>query len=748
MEIYSTYTQLNPVETNELNYPYSGQPPCGYGTVTRYTLESIARSVKYSNKQPQECKLKDFPSKDVTARYNPDAVYHFATKFFNNYKTRITEAVRVTEAWLKTEQYSILKSGRQTWSWVDLKNVEAPIALNETIEILEFNLKRIIPDNLLMYINAIEELLDLDEIFIPKGYMISQDIIIGEKKKRITKLSQSNVMKQSELRKRFPQLNTMQKHKERGKLNRRCIATPSMLARGHLLVLETLSKNICRRLPNTGIPVGGNEKKGKMYDILNDPRLSNCKQTMEITGDNTKWNECLSSNAMDDMLDVFLSGAKAQPDLRILIRNALQIFQIKRIVYGTGICFMNLGTKHRQWLNVPEMMPILDQINETDPSLYEILDFINVLNFDEYMVQSPYGMLMGMLNFTSTLLALIALEYDNVSINTPHSNLIIPLESSDDFILVTKSDDKKRLTNYIEKARQRCRLVGVNWSPDKTYGCSPKGIGEFTSMYHDGAFVGNVGVELPGLTTQGINPSTDMAVGTKFIQTAQSNGSLRPAGAYAALSIFERSYRHAYNCPEKGEQRGKRHHYLNKLSLGQTGLTYFGDKFRFTPSTTHLNELAMAYYNKDIPDEYIERMLNPNNPFSPGNKEQVRIDVESKRSAIVEDETPSNILNYDLARNRAIINKPMRYKELVMKEREYKLIDKTVSLIMPEVDLLKVGQSLCIADALVEYFKAEAATCDNLTEDQRKEVREMVQNLEFKLQNPPESGESSSEDEC
>jgi hypothetical protein len=86
------------------------------------------------------------------------------------------------------------------------------------------------------------------------------------------------------------------KHKERGKKDRRAIASGTMFLRAFLHIMELNSLKLSEHLPGSTISIGGEEKKAKITNNLEECMLSNGIAThiCQGTEDATKWNECLS----------------------------------------------------------------------------------------------------------------------------------------------------------------------------------------------------------------------------------------------------------------------------------------------------------------------------------------------------------------------------------------------------------------------------------------------------------------------
>lgn len=83
---------------------------------------------------------------------------------------------------------------------------------------------------------------------------------------------------------------------ERGKKDRRAIASAGMLLRPFLHVIEAFHLELSKDLPGSTISIGGEEKKPKITCNLEvgtlDTELANF--VSQGTEDATKWSECLS----------------------------------------------------------------------------------------------------------------------------------------------------------------------------------------------------------------------------------------------------------------------------------------------------------------------------------------------------------------------------------------------------------------------------------------------------------------------
>lgn len=206
--------------------------------------------------------------------------------------------------------------------------------------------------------------------------------------------------------------------------------------------------------------------------------------TAEISGDQEKWNECLDPDAMRLMSTTFLLRIKAPQWVVELFNFPLLVFKGKvadlgeRVVYKKGKSIKRVPF-HESTSEFDKYKPLI--IREGGKSTNDI--------------SCRLGMFMGMYNFTSTLIALIAADCKRITGNH--------VDSSDDFSHFVYTNTQEEFFQEAETLRRLFKMVGVNMSSAKTIMISPMGIGEYNSKYHFLDFVGNVATELPALVPVG-----------------------------------------------------------------------------------------------------------------------------------------------------------------------------------------------------------------------------------------------------
>uniref|UniRef100_A0A140H4W7 RNA-directed RNA polymerase catalytic subunit n=1 Tax=Bourbon virus TaxID=1618189 RepID=A0A140H4W7_9ORTO len=674
MNLFSPRTCLSPTETQELLYAYTGPAPVAYGTRTRAVLENVLRPYKYF--YPEEdvqralmiktgMKSPDnISTRTPSSGFHRDSVILLSEQLMHKYP----EGFERLKTWLECDllemNYSELSKGRQTLSFLRDRNQPAPIALEETIEYLQQNLNRPIGQSMMCYLNAIMEVLSLPkttftyEVATQLAHFDYDEFDDGETgplrmhferaKKKVT-----ITLTRQELWSKMCTLGTMWKHLERGRLNRRTIATPSMLVRGFVKVVEDAARVLLECLPSSGVPVGGEEKLAKLSSKLETV----AEVTGELSGDQEKFNECLDPDAMRIMWTVFL---RDQPDwMKKLFNIPFLVFKSKIADIGEGLTYEKskiirnfpLGTYQSEF---DDLLPNLVRNKEGEP----------------VGVKCTLGMFMGMFNLSSTLLALIAADREEIT--GDH------VESSDDFIHFFKTKTHDEMFKQAELLRWSLKLVGINMSPSKCILISPAGIGEFNSKYHHRDFVGNVATDLPSLVPGGKNPSSDLAMGLNVIRHSVNTNQMNFISGDLALRIFTKAYRYSY----MAEGVTRRTKFLEAISQ-EPKLLNQGAKTVHCSGTIHLDEICLRYKMGLISEQELCRLMNPSNPISKMGDEVVAFRPEGKLPLVLEDTSVGSCFKYNFTRNRTVVDKPHRV--LLEKEIKYQQMTSFVEECFPEL---------------------------------------------------------------
>ncbi|APP91612.1 PB1 protein [Sinu virus] len=708
MDILTPFSQMTITECQELYYAYTGPPPVAYGSKTKAVLENIKRPYQYFDKHKRDDKDLDITiksgKKDTTninmekpsSGYNEEWLIKFSKDFCVKHRVAFDNLGNWLDFKLPLISYAELAKGRQTWSFIQKRNIPAAMALEETVEFLEHNLKRRVGKTMLEYLQAICDVLELDETnFLIKKNKKGIDMNTEGEEIEFVPTEKIKIVEikftREELWDQMRKLNTMWKHFERGKLNRRTIATASMLVRGFVKITEDAARVLLERIDSAGTPVGGEEKLAKLASNLVQ---RDAEITGELSGDQEKFNECLDPDAMRTMWTVFLKFLN-RDDWEIDLFNVpFMVFKAKLADMGEGLVFKSGKVKRHFHLNdAPEneFSCLKGLVREND-------------------IECSLGMFMGMYNLTATLVALIAA--DTIDIRGKH------VESSDDFIHFFFEKSKDKVVEQAEKLRMRMKLVGINFSPSKSVLIIPAGIGEFNSKFHHQDFVGNIATELPALIPGGNNPMTDMSMGLNVIKNSLNTFQMTPLTANFALKLFFEAYKYAYLI--NGETKRKR--FIDSAEIKPL-VTYQGAEPIHSISNIHLDEIALRHHLGLISEEELSIIMNPANPITRTSEPTLTVRVENKMPTVSEDPSLGSCFKFQFSRNRTILNTETRID--LKKEKEYQEMSKLVQDIFPEFMIAPSTVDGTVMDACKERIKIMILNSD-VTEPRKRELLQLL----------------------
>lgn len=191
----------------------------------------------------------------------------------------IDNAVESTMKTVMNSNSDILTKGRQTFCPFTNQSVSAPVAYKRMFDFFKSNvgcgglgcldwirsaMECFEKDNLSLILT--KEIKSTKRVFDRET---SQFIIVEEKKE---KQYQGKIEGIDECRQKMLQLTTRfasyLKHKERGKKDRRAIASAGMILRMFLHIIEEFHLALAKELPGSTISIGGEEKKAKITSNL------------------------------------------------------------------------------------------------------------------------------------------------------------------------------------------------------------------------------------------------------------------------------------------------------------------------------------------------------------------------------------------------------------------------------------------------------------------------------------------------
>jgi hypothetical protein len=638
---------------------------------------SASRAEKYSNKSDNPYTVSENPDIDtpnglVYSDVIKGAKEMAASQWLTNEKKDIL--LRIAEVELASPASTLTKA-RQTLSFVDGSHQPGRWEYYVLIQTLKKNLGEPnifkVVDTMRSVCLAISMLFELLVVFLP--YHL-EDFENGNV---IVKWME---VKQPEFRLISLTISTMLKGGEKGKLVKRMIATHNMLARPFAAVAEGIAMKMLSYEESSVIHVGGDRKKVKMTKLLQPISTASVNgHYAVISGDNTKWNECLNAAVMGTVL----LSAFTQPHVGHewaengswimaiqIISVAYSFFANKLVLTGKGIAARSAEKKHSFYVPPTIVQNLTEEFrqiwNDLRPEQFVSIPYPNAKNYPlAYRLVS--GMLMGMFNAGSTYYALQISRVAIAEIMGRFEGRVKAdiRQSSDDFemVIYVESDYpgwEREMMLSIDHIRLVLKFAGINWSPEKSIFGVDSPVGELTSSYHTTRHFGNVSTEIPGMVPQGNNPYTDIGLFTNFLRGCLAKNALEHGTADFCLDLFLKHYTRFY---ELG--KGSITHELNLAVQEKFGcincLHANGGPRVYSVSSLSFPELALRTANLPIDGSrtvalpkatpaYVNCVMSPINPFS-SDKETIDMYVQNKRPTIEEDNMPNCIFKTEVRKN-------------------------------------------------------------------------------------------------
>lgn len=691
-------------------YQYVNTPPLAIGVTAHKVAESVLRSIEYNRlpdnglgERPSQMWPSDapYPLDVITSNFSPQACREMFELFLIENHQLIDNCLNSTWEYINTTNSDVLTKGRQTWDPINERSVPSAQAYREITKLYDDNQEYRRP-TLLGFLNSFHEELGAEELIVRNRERVTKtENIRNPQTGLILKVTKSSVrVKQHKLEgeevynnafKRATSFCAYLKSKERGKLERRAIASANMVLRAHLHIVEKFHLLLSTKLPGSVIGVGGEEKKNKILEVLGSLKgfMGEGTTTLQATEDVTKYNECLAPECfalfhymiMDNNLRKKL-GLPSLPDellaLLDIFTHTFYLLANKRIWMGKGHLVANrTSASHMNW--DPEC---LHMMNSTTKEWFEK----TMPHLEEGYLKAPYGMLMGMLNAASTTMVLAAVNWRkqaNMDCKTARS--------SDDSMTVFSASDEFSLRVNIQRLYDNLKLMGVNISEKKTR-FFRQGFGELTSWYQDGEFTGQYGVETSALRPTGMNPADDFHAIASQTSTSLRTGTTNLFGAQARLCTGVDNCRRLWKIDHRP---GKRPNISGAVQVLADG----GDN-PWNWSSCHLPEIAYKerFVTTDEEREYLLRVMNPDNPFTGGPSELTTYSVELGQLVDVEMDIPRNLFHLQKRSNatkRSLLkDEEEKFKKVCSEINEvFETIDPVSALVTPRT-ATKMAESL------------------------------------------------------
>nr|AVM87635.1 PB1 [Wenling hagfish influenza virus] len=719
---YLLLRERNAVELLCLTYPYMAAPPPASKIVAGYTVETCGRTLGFQGNLPRadnrEC-IWGLPIPSISKSHcgNPSEVeghINFASliacadSYAHAHEEDIREALQAVERIMNGETPSLLAAGRQTYNIATDRNSPAPVALANFLSIRPQNLPReqhVIPSNFKgMLYQTMKYLADPGGVIVPnvKSQRISTQkrTAQGETIKRV-KLSEQEVhLTQQEFLVRAHSLNTMVKGKERGKINKRAIATAGMPMRAMNLLIEAFARVLCEKSEESGLPVGGNRKKAKLRSMVNKAWLdSEGLKSACLSGDNTKWNETQQPQAFATIMLTLLADVNCTMHTKKVMCLGFAMFMNKLAKLGPGIICRSKS--ENKWLQ--ESCWDAHTRRACNAKLTKGLDKC-LGNRVGDSIWLPCGMLMGMYNMFSTINGILPF-YDPMLPDKRYEYRYLGMQSSDDYTVTAQGTDVRQCLLAFKHHILVCKALAQNVSPKKTWACmsDPDAFFEFTSMYFiDGTFMPNTSMSIGSIRPAGKDESQDLDGMHQAIARSMTDDDLPVGTASTAMRLAVAMYRSMYRIPSvmSTEWRTDRSVVCAQLTSNWTQeemrallVSDGGDETR-NLSTMRVPELACKI--EGMNPSYRLKLLSTVNPFN-----QFRDDPDpNSEREMSQFEMPTSSHAIKLPRNRSILQTDK--VEILKTEKRIRLCAAAFAAAYPSSDYVRSRGAWTISQAIRE----------------------------------------------
>uniref|UniRef100_A0AAT9JFT9 RNA-directed RNA polymerase catalytic subunit n=1 Tax=Neotermes castaneus orthomyxovirus 1 TaxID=3133494 RepID=A0AAT9JFT9_9ORTO len=754
-------------------YRYINPPPYAHGTPGFKTIESVKRSEEFDKNDTPITKTigghlvrsqcwgtnKPFPYSTATSHnFHYQTVVKMMKGFLLQYHNQIDEALKETYDDFLTKAPETLMAGRQTWSPLAYSSITADEAYEEYIGYLNNNGGTTGP-TLLNFMHSTLEMWEkpnlratalinkrirkpvYDQTIRKKRYVVSEVPKIID-----TVYSDDDAYhKARELTTSFC---SYLKTKERGKGDgeRRAIASANSGLRAFLKLNETFSLHLCKLIPHATISIGGEEKKRKIINEMNDiedftrAEIELTQQHGQIlhpvkiygTLDDTKWNECQSAEVMALEKDVFFSNQIRNelglPMLSHDLANIVAAMKItmyliaSKIVWlGKGPLLQNNTSRIRcDWSNrMPE--------GAFNPKNQALIEFYKSHIDPEYhpgYLQAPTGMLMGMLNAGSTVVGLYHLSLPSApGVRRSY------LRSSDDSAYKIEALTPEGGFREVVSLYWREKICAINLSINKSVWLSE--IFEYTSWYAHSDFVGTYGIEVTTIRPQGNNPQDDFYNVTISTKQSLQTLTLNFLGAECKLRLGINNTRSLWKPIPLGELR-------NKVSKRVILLANGGDRC-WDIGTCGLEETSLRESQATTDDDnlYLTVVRDPTSPFTPSAEDTYTYDKHMGQVIIKEADIPRCIFTY-LRRSNRSGRTPFQQKRM-SREKSYGRISSCIKKVAPTTNFVIPSYNTNISDFLTIHLKSTRGAYSTELRDQ---VTQACQFLQGSMDHDQDDGNS------
>lgn len=303
----------------------------GYGTQAPKVVETVIRTKEYNKKREDRKEFivrrnriqrlqweqevdRSFPFYEIHGNYSQIDFQNMTVDFLKSNFIQINSIVNMVMDRLLITNADVLTKGNQTLDVFSGSSIPAPQAYKKMYDFLSRNTGKK-SFTCLEWIHSYQSLfqktvLHTQKMVKRKVTQYFYDRISAQKKyqeKEIWEMKWVEIRGaeniERELIKIASRFASYIKHKERGKKDRRAIASPGMILRMYLYVIEEFHLELGKVLPGSTISIGGERKKAKIIDQIHSTLQGAIyvEHLIQMTEDASKWNECLAPSAFATM---------------------------------------------------------------------------------------------------------------------------------------------------------------------------------------------------------------------------------------------------------------------------------------------------------------------------------------------------------------------------------------------------------------------------------------------------------------
>lgn len=276
----------------------------------------------------------------------------------------IDNVVNNTMDKIMSQNSDILTVGRQTWDPITERSVPSSVAYDRILGLYRDNLGVVCSNNL-EWIQCFFRCMNLEELKTSKiEKKLTRKIKYNQREKQYVETEGNSIKIERTIIKGNEEVRTYMldiaisfcsyiKHGERGKKDRRAIASANPILRMFLHIIESFHLQLGKGLPGSTISIGGDEKRRKMISEMNSGTMGYPNErSLQATQDATKWNECLNPSTFammhnylfDDSVRERLSLPQVSEQgklFRMIACAGNLLMAIKMITLGEGVLVSN-----------------------------------------------------------------------------------------------------------------------------------------------------------------------------------------------------------------------------------------------------------------------------------------------------------------------------------------------------------------------------------------------------------------------